>query len=173
MNYAGRRHLVGRVVVGLSLVITSFRALWGIIWDFREGWYSESLLSCLGLMFAQYCSPALPFLVATVSAIRRPGVGAAVRVIFALLVVLSRTQQHSDVSRHLIANRDRRALLVWSPRPRNLALALAFGLPAFILIVSGLEPAIRVAQRVDDGNLQARRLLGNGVELVWAPDGPG
>ena len=33
--------------------------------------------------------------------------------------------------------------------------------------------AIRVSQRIEDKNLQARLVQGNGVELTWAPDGPG
>jgi hypothetical protein len=41
------------------------------------------------------------------------------------------------------------------------------------LIASGIEPIWRVSQRVNDGNLSARLVQGNGVELVWAPDGPG
>ena len=30
-----------------------------------------------------------------------------------------------------------------------------------------------MSQRIDDGNLQARLVSGNGVKLIWAPDGPG
>ena len=41
------------------------------------------------------------------------------------------------------------------------------------LIVSGIQPVLRVSQRIDDGNLQARLVPGNGVNLIWAPDGPG
>ncbi len=32
---------------------------------------------------------------------------------------------------------------------------------------------MRVSQRVNDGNLEARLVEGNGVALIWAPDGPG
>ena len=41
------------------------------------------------------------------------------------------------------------------------------------LVIAGIEPALRVSQRLDDGDLSARLVQGNGVELVWAPDGPG
>jgi hypothetical protein len=41
------------------------------------------------------------------------------------------------------------------------------------LIIFGIEPVLRVSQRFDDGNLQARLVHGNGVSLIWAPDGPG
>jgi hypothetical protein len=54
-----------------------------------------------------------------------------------------------------------------------LAVSLAVGLPLLTLILFGIEPVLRVSQRVDDGNLQARSILGNRVNLTWAPDGPG
>lgn len=54
-----------------------------------------------------------------------------------------------------------------------MAVSLAVGLPILTLIISGIEPVLRVSQRIDDGNLQARVVHGNGVTLIWAPDGPG
>jgi hypothetical protein len=59
------------------------------------------------------------------------------------------------------------------PQPRKVALLLAMGLPVLTLILGGIEPAVRVSQRVDDGNLRARTVKGNGVTLTWAPEGPG
>jgi hypothetical protein len=59
------------------------------------------------------------------------------------------------------------------PQPRKMAVSLAVGLPVLTLIVAGITPAYRVSQRVNDGNLQARLVHGNGVSLIWAPDGPG
>jgi hypothetical protein len=50
---------------------------------------------------------------------------------------------------------------------------LVLGLPLLTLILFGIEPALHVSQRLDDGNLQARLVQGNGVILIWAPDGPG
>jgi hypothetical protein len=66
-------------------------------------------------------------------------------------------------------------LLYWfgRPQPRKIAISLAVGLPILTLIIFGIEPILRVSQRIDDGNLQARLVQGNGVNLIWAPDGPG
>ncbi len=50
---------------------------------------------------------------------------------------------------------------------------MAVGLPLLTLIISGVEPVLRVTQRFDDNNLQARLVQGNGVNLIWAPEGPG
>jgi hypothetical protein len=65
--------------------------------------------------------------------------------------------------------------LYWlgSPKPRKIAASLVIGLPMLTLIISGISPAIRASRRVNDGDLQARLVRGNGVELTWAPVGPG
>ena len=47
------------------------------------------------------------------------------------------------------------------------------GFPLLTLIIAGIVPAVRVSQRLDDGNLNARLVYGNGVDLTWAPEGPG
>ena len=39
--------------------------------------------------------------------------------------------------------------------------------------ISGIEPVLRVSQRIDDGDHGARLVHGNELDLVWAPDGPG
>jgi hypothetical protein len=41
------------------------------------------------------------------------------------------------------------------------------------LLVGGVEPVVRVAGRVNDNNVEARLVEGNGVRLVWAPEGAG
>jgi hypothetical protein len=59
------------------------------------------------------------------------------------------------------------------PEPRKIAVYLSVGLPVITLILFGISPILRVSQRLDDGNLQARLVHGNGVALTWSPDGPG
>ena len=59
------------------------------------------------------------------------------------------------------------------PQPRKIAILLAIGLPLLTVAIAGIGPILRVSQRIDDGNLQARLINGNGVKLIWAPDGPG
>ena len=59
------------------------------------------------------------------------------------------------------------------PEPRKAAIWVIVGLPILTLILSGISPALRVSHRVNDDNLQARLVSGNGVDLIWAPDGPG
>ncbi|MGC8787001.1 MAG: DUF7670 domain-containing protein [Anaerolineae bacterium] len=56
---------------------------------------------------------------------------------------------------------------------RNLHYLLAVGVPLLLGLGVAVEPAVRVAQRVDDGDYGARLIAGNGVALLWAPQGPG
>ena len=69
MTYFDRRQIVGWIAVGLSTVITCFWAFWCIVENFHEGWYYESLLSNVGLMFVQYLSPMLIFMGVTLVSI--------------------------------------------------------------------------------------------------------
>ncbi len=41
-------------------------------------------------------------------------------------------------------------------QPRKIAVFLAVGLPILTFTISGIEPVLRVFQRIDDGKLQAR-----------------
>jgi hypothetical protein len=70
----------------------------------------------------------------------------------------------------------------FNPRPtederpwavRNLRWLFALGVPTLAaLIVAGFNLPV-VLTRVDDGDRSARLIEGNGVELIWAPAGPG
>lgn len=167
--------IVGWIAVGISTVITCFWAFWGIIENFHEGWYFESWLSNVGLMFAQYLSPMLIFMGVTLIAIFWPRIGAGLHVILALVAAGFFGAFSNTAVLLLILPLIGLGVLYWygRPQPRTIAAALVIGLPLLTLLVSGIEPALRVSQRVDDGDRQARLVQGNGVDLIWAPQGPG
>lgn len=175
MKHIDKRQVAGWIAVGFSIVITCFWAFWGIIENFHEGWYYESWLSNVGLMFLQYLSPMLIFMGVTLISIYWPRIGGGLHVVVALFAVWFFQAFSNPVIFLLIAPLVGLGVLYWygRPQPRKLAFSLAVGLPILILIISGTEPVIRVSQRIDDGNLQARLVNGNKVNLVWAPDGPG
>jgi len=175
MKHVDKRQLVGWIAVGLSIVITCVWAFWGIIENFHEGWYHESWLSNVGLMLVQYLSPMLIFMGVTLISITWPRFGGGLHMIFAVLAIWF-FQAFSNAATFLIITPlIGLGLLYWfgRPQPRNIAIFLAVGLPLLTLIIFGIEPVLRVSQRLDDGNLQARLVQGNGVSLIWAPDGPG
>ena len=70
MKKRHRKHqILGWIAVGLSTVITCILAFWGIVENFHEGWYYESWLSNVGMMFVQYLSPMLIFMTVTLVSI--------------------------------------------------------------------------------------------------------
>jgi hypothetical protein len=167
--------IVGWIAVGLSTVITCVWAFWGIFENFHEGWYHESWLSNLGLMFAQYLSPMLIFMGVTLISIYWPRFGAGLHGVLALLAAWFFQVLTNTVMFLLMLPLIGLGMLYWfgRPRPRRVAVFLAIALPLLTLTISGIGPVLRVSQRLDDGNLQARLVPGNGLSLVWAPDGPG
>ena len=175
MKRYDKTRILGWIVVGLSIVITSFWAFWGIIENFHEGWYYESLLSNIGLMFAQYLSPMTIFMGVTLISIFWPRLGGGLHVLFALAAAWFFQVMTNTVMLLLIAPLIGLGVGYWygRPQPRKVAALLVVVLPMLALIISGAEPIFRVYQRVDDGNLQSRRIYANRVDLVWAPDGPG
>ena len=172
---AGKRQIVGWVAVGLSTAVTCLWAFWGIVENFHEGWYYQSLLSNMGLMFAQYLSPMLIFLAVTLVSIFWPRIGAGLHGILALSVAWFFEAWTNTVLLFLMLPLIGLGALYWfgRPQPRKLAAALALGLPILTLIVAGISPALRVSQRLDDGYLGARLVPGNGVELIWAAESRG
>ncbi|MEJ2709790.1 MAG: hypothetical protein P8074_19415, partial [Anaerolineales bacterium] len=175
MKKFDKRQIAGWIAVAFSIAITCFWAFWGIIENFHEGWYYASLLSNLGLMFLQYLSPMLIFMSLALISIFWPHLGGGLHVAVAVLAAGFFQAFTNAATFLLIAPLVGMGVLYWFgwPKPRKIAVMLAIGLPILTLAISGIEPVLRVSQRVDDDHLQARLVPGNGVNLVWAPDGPG
>ena len=175
MKQLDKPKVVGWIAVGISTVIICFWAFWGIIENFHEGWHYESWLLNVGLMLVQYLGPMLIFMGVTLVSIYWPRFGGGLHAIIALLAVGFFQAFSNAATFLLIIPLMGIGALYWfgRPQPRKLAVSLAIGLPILTLILSGIEPVIRVSQRIDDGNLGARLVRGNGVDLIWAPDGPG
>jgi hypothetical protein len=170
-----KQQIVGGIAVGISTLITSFWAFWGIIENFHEGWYYESWVSNVGLMFAQYLSPMFIFLGVTIISIFWHRLGGGLHVILALLALGFFDGLNNAAVFLIILPLVGMGVMYWfgRPHPRKVLISLAIGLPMLTLVIAGTSPAIRVSQRTDDGDLQARWVHGNGVNLLWAPDGPG
>ena len=167
------RLVIGWMAVALSTAFTCFWAFWGIIENFHEGWYQPSWADRLAMMFAQYLSAMLAFLAASLVSIRWHRVGAGLHLLAGLFALWFFT---GGAAHRLIMP----PMLVlcagyWFGRiePRKWAYRLAIALPVITLIACGIEPVFRAATRVDDGIRTARHLNANGVDLIWAPEGPG
>jgi hypothetical protein len=170
------RGLLGWLAVALSTSVASFWGFWGIIENFHEGWFHESLLLNVGLMFGQYLGPVIIFVSLTLLAIKVPRVGGSAHVLAGLLLWLLLFDLNDTVAMlFVIAPMLVLGTLYWygRPQPRRAAYLLAAGLPALTLVACGIEPVVRIAGRINDGNLQARLVEGNGVRLIWAAEGIG
>lgn len=175
MTQPDRQQVAGWIAVGLSTTITCIWAFWGIVENFHEGWFYESLLSNIGLMLAQYLSPMLIFISVTLISIFWPHVGGILHAILALFIIWFFKGFSNAAIFLFVLPLIGIGALYWfgRPEPRKIAIYFVLGLPILTLIVSGIAPITRVSQRMDDGNLDARLVRGNGVSLVWAPEGPG
>jgi hypothetical protein len=170
------RQGLGWVAVGLSTLASCFWAFWGILENFHEGWYYTSLWRNLGLMMAQYLLFMLLFVGAALTSIRWPRVGGGMHVAAALWVTwFFRGASSAVVYPFLVGPLVCMGLGYWCgrPRPRLWAVAAVIGLPFLTGLVCGAEPAWRVWGRLDDGDRSTRRIAVNGVDLIWAPQGPG
>lgn len=167
--------IIGWLAVSISTLITALWAFWGIIENFHEGWYQDNLIENLGLMFVQYLSPMLIFLLIALIAIRWRKIGAILHFLAAILAIWFFNAFSNAATFLIILPLAGIGFMYWcgTVTNRKLAYLIAIGIPLITLIASGIKPAVRVSQRMDDGNLQARLVIGNNVELVWAPAGAG
>ena len=169
------RLVTGWLAVSGSILITSYWAFWGITENFHEGWYHHHLGKNLAMLFGQYLSWMLSFMVVALLALRWPRVGAAIHVIGAIAILTFVWGSHPTTLATIYVPFFLLAAGYWFGRaqPRRLAVALLVGIPLLVTIGFAVEPAIRLSGRVDDMNREARRVTANGVDLIWAPEGPG
>jgi hypothetical protein len=172
--------LPGFIATGLMIIFTTFWAYWGSAEMYHEGWWGAwyNRLS--------YLAPGAICLVPTLVAIAWPIVGGALIIgvgIFycwlvglddALLGVIPIVVGILFILDGVIKRRT-----VTPPAPdlpwwrRNLRYLLAT-IPSFIVFVGVSVVMLPVVlTRVDDGDRGARLIEGNGVTLIWAPEGPG
>lgn len=177
-----RQQFCGWSALGISTLVACFWAHWGIIENFHEGWWQPELGARL-LYSWHYLAPLTLTLGLTLIAVRWPKLGAAAffggGAWFSWFILAPRW---GKVDLATLAGWAPVTLLVvgvgclwWfgRPEPRRWAFACAAGLPLLVLLIAGAEPAWRVSHRIDDGVSTERLVAGNGVVLVWAPEGPG
>jgi len=176
-----RKLIIGWTAVALSAIISSLWAYWGIFENFHEGWYYKSFAQNLGLT-TRYLALMTIFMVLSVTALRWPRVGGSLYALFGIFFSIwifstRRTMDASVILGWLPVTLPLVfiGMLYWYGRPAPISRAykISIFLPLLVLITFGFEPVIRIAGRVDDGNHGARIVEGNGVKLIWAPEGPG
>ncbi len=127
------------------------------------------------MMFGQYLFAMLLFMAVALLALRFRWVGVSLHIAGAAFVVWFFSGAHPQVLATFYVPLLLLAFgyAIGIPRPRWLAYLLIVCVPLLVTIGFGIEPAVRIARRVDDMDRGARRIVGNGVDLIWAPRGPG
>lgn len=168
------RQILGWVAVSISTGIAGLWALWGSIENFHEGWFSTSLELNLAQMLAHFLSPML--IVMAVSAVALRWHRAAVPIFATAAIAAAWFFRGSFAALAWIAV----PLLILGslyhisrPEPRRWALRCVIAAPLATALVCGAYPGWRAVHRLDDGNYGMRRIEGNGITLMWAPEGPG
>ena len=162
---------------------------------YHEGWGGAFYVPLI------YLIPGTAFLMLTLLVLRWPRVGGWLIIVFGGLFTISfldfsfvdgKLTIGRDLAGFLVSgplvflgilfliearNRKRRIAQGWVPHSkwwrRNIWYLLAVCPPILILIGWSIHSLPIVLTRIDDGERGARRIEGNGVDLIWAPEGPG
>ncbi len=183
---------IGKTIL---IVITSLWCYWSIAEMYHEGWWGPFYIRLI------YLIPGTAFLLLTLIGIKWPRVGGWLIIIIGGLFTLAFLDIHfvdgkikmdRDLTGFMVSgplvfmgvlllvearNLKRRLTQGWTPHQkwwrRNFWYLLASAPPLLILIGLSAYYLPMVLTRVDDGNRGIRTIAGNGVTLVWAPEGPG
>jgi len=158
----------------ISGIFANLWAYWGINENFHEGWYFIKFWDNVMLMFGQYLLMPLGFMLLAFISIRWHKVGAVCHLLVAGGAFYLFGKMNAGfflVTIPLIGL----AVLYWfgSIQRRKFAYILIIGLPLIQMVGIGTFQAVRIDNRYNDGNFGERLITGNGVELIWAPQGPG
>jgi hypothetical protein len=188
-----RSRTPGYIGLIFCILITCLWAFWGTIEMFHEGWYAP-------FEFLFFLVPMFFFILLTVMAIAWPRTGGWFFVGFGIILYVlvnirsynrpgwSISEMVSWIPTTLFLSvvgvlflLDAKARLNYETVylaernwfTRQFRYIMAVALPIILVIGLSIKPAIRVASRIDDGNYGELQIQGNGVTLVWAPEGPG
>ena len=167
------QRFVGWAALTVSLAVVSFLGFWGIQENFHQGWHHPALLMRLVMTLA-YLSPMFLFMGLSLASLRWPRIGLVLHSALAVFALWFFSASPAAVQMIAVPAVVIGLAYFWG-RPQNLRLAveLLVAAPLLVVLVSGAAPAWKVATRVDDGDRGRRRLTANGVDLIWAPAGPG
>ncbi len=173
--------ILGWIAVGISTTISCLWAFWGAYESFHEGWYFKSLAENL-VCTAKYLTLMLIFVVLSAIPLRWPRVGGSLYQLFGIgfciWMLMTRKVLNLGVVLGLLPVTLPPLLLgilFWLGRPKPVSRAYKISILLPLVVAAGfaVEPVTRIAGRIDDGNRGLRIVQGNGVKLIWTPEGPG
>ncbi len=165
---------LGWIAIGLSVIFAVFWAYWGVNENFHEGWYFENLWDNIALMFGQYLLMPLCFMLLSFISVRWNKIGS---VLFILLAAASYLLFGKMSAGFFLVALPLAGLgiLYWfgETSHRKFAYFLIIGLPLILIMGTGSYYIFRVTHRYNDHQFGERLVEGNGLTLIWAPQGPG
>lgn len=171
----------GWIASVLMIFFTAIWTFWGAAEMYHEGWWGAWYNRLL------YLIPIAVTLIPTLAAFRWPIVGGILIMLVGIFAIFTFRYTVAFIGtvialmgiafllegiyrrRHAEERTD--AILPWWRR--NLRYLFAVGLPLLIFLGVSAYMLPIVLTREDDGDRSARLVVGNGVTLVWAPEGPG
>lgn len=185
----------GWIAKTLLIMITSAWCYWSIGEMYYEGWWGPFYIRLI------YLIPGAAFLILTLIGIKWPKIGGWLIIIIGGLFTIMFMDIHfvdgkltmdRDLAGFMVSgplvflgaflliearNQKRRAAQGWVASPiwwrRNIWYLAALVPPLLILIGMSISNLPILLTRMDDGDRGARLIEGNGVSLIWAPEGPG
>jgi hypothetical protein len=184
------KNKAGWLAVGLSAALCCVLAGMGTAAAFFDGYWAPSVLEYLK-MIGLGLLPASILVLFTLLAILRPRIGGPLHLLVGVFLFFGPVLLQIDAGFLPDPNHPHLPVFFWAyltgillvvmgivyligrPQPRWLAVWLVAGLPVVMSLICSVEPMWRISRRQDDGITAARHVEGNGVELIWAPAGPG
>lgn len=175
--HAGMRQIAGWTAILISTGFASLWAFWGSNENFHEGWYHQSLWQNIGLMFVQYLSPMLIVMLISAVALCWPRLALPIMGAPAIATAwyFGKFRISSAAVLLIAVPLVLLGVLYYfgRPQPRQWAWRCLVALPLITCVACGAYPGWFAMHRFDDGNYGIRMIKGNGITLVWAPEGPG
>ncbi len=173
--------IIGWIAITLSTLLSCLWAFWGVFESFHEGWYFQSPIENL-MLTMKYLTLMAVLTALSIIALRWPGAGGVLYGLFGIgfFAWLCLTRKTSGLAVILgwlpmILPLVMVGILFWCgrPAPSKRVYQICIVLPVLVGITTGVEPAWRIAGRIDDGDRGMRYVEGNGTGMIWAPEGPG
>lgn len=163
------RQWLGWSAACLMAAATSLWAFWGIIENFHEGWFYYSFWKNAAMMFGQYLSPMLIFMLLGLLSIYKPRWGAVLILVTGIYAGLRFGNWFFFLPFVPLA------LLYWFGElpKRKWALLLQVALPLAVLVGFGVEPVYRVSTRYEAPAAGPLQVVFGEKTITWAPPGPG
>lgn len=172
MKFAAK-NTINWLALTINALLTCIWAYWGIIENFHEGWYYQSLARNLSLMLVQYLPFPLLLMVLSGIAIRWNRLGGILYLIAAILVPIKFNTSAAWVIFAIPLCITGILYFFFPIHKKRSARLLVIGLPLVIMVTFGIEPIYRISTRPDRDSTESTTLAGNNIELTWAPEGPG